>query len=208
MTPFPPPVPYLLQIVQERLNPDAEQAYGNVEEALARLCGRMNCPNRYLALASLDLPREVWWLNIYGSQADVERVRQGYASNPTLLSAMQELAAGKKGLTSESIELMTTCRPDLSDGSAWLIGERRFAVIFEMDASVKAPGTVFEVPDGRAFVFSAASTRSDAERLVINLGKNARVFEVRPEWSLPYDVWVTRNPDLWKRFPPAAMGED
>ena len=68
--------PQLLQVVQERLNVDAEQAYGKIEEELARFCARMNCPNSYLALASVTLPREVWWLNAYASQADVDRVAQ------------------------------------------------------------------------------------------------------------------------------------
>ena len=47
-----------------------------MEEELVRLCKRMNSPNRYLALASESLPREVWWLNTYSSQADVDRVAQ------------------------------------------------------------------------------------------------------------------------------------
>lgn len=192
----PPP---LLQIVQERLNPDAEQAYGKIEEELARLCARMNCPNRYLALASVTLPREVWWLNGYASQADVDRVAQGYARNTALTRAMRELSQGKKGLTSEPIDMMTTLRHDLSDASPWRIGELRFAVIVETRTPVKAAGAVFQVRDGRAFVFAAASDREEADRLASVLGRDARVFEVRPQWSFPSDAWVARNPEVWKR---------
>ncbi len=101
----PPP---LLQIVQERLNPGAEQPYGKIEEEIAHLCARMNCPNWYLALASVTLPREVWWLNTYASQADVDRVGQSYARNTALTTAMRELSQGKKGLTSDPIDLMAT----------------------------------------------------------------------------------------------------
>jgi len=82
-------LPKILQIVQERLNPDAEQAYGRIEEELARLCARMNCPNRYLALASVDLPRDVWWLNTYASQTDVDRIARAYANDPALTTAMR-----------------------------------------------------------------------------------------------------------------------
>jgi hypothetical protein len=80
----PPP---LLQIVQERLNPGAEPAYGTIEEQLAALCARMNAPNRYLALASLTLPTEVWWLNAYASPADVDRIAEAYARNTELMTA-------------------------------------------------------------------------------------------------------------------------
>src|SRR5260370_37326884 len=101
----PPP---LLQIVQERLNPGAEQPYGKIEEEIAHLCARMNCPNWYLAIASVTLPREVWWLNTSASQADVDRVGQSYARNTALTTAMRELSQGKKGLTSDPIDLMAT----------------------------------------------------------------------------------------------------
>jgi hypothetical protein len=191
----PPP---LLQIVQERLKPDAEQAYGKIEEDLARLCARMKCPNRYLALASVELPREVWWLNTYGSQAGVDRVGEAYTRDPTLLAAMSELAQRKKDLTSDPVDLMTTLRRDLSDASPWMIGEVRFAVVLELSAPVKASGAVFQAPDGRAFVFAAASDREQADRIGSALGRAARVFEVRPQWSFPYDAWVARNPALWK----------
>jgi hypothetical protein len=192
----PPP---LLQIVRERLNPDAEQAYGKIEEELARLCERMNSPNRYLAFASESLPREVWWLNTYASQADVDRVAQGYARNSALTTALLELSQGKKGLTSEPVDLMTTLRRDLSDVSSWRIGELPFAVILEVRAPAQAPGAVFQAPDGRAFVFAAAADHEEAGRLITVLGGDARLFEVRPQWSRPYDAWVARNPVLWKR---------
>jgi hypothetical protein len=115
-----------------------------------------------------------------------------------LIAAMTELAQGKKGLTSEPIDRMTTLRSDLSDSSPWRIGELRFVVILEMSAPAKTSGAVFQAPDGRPFAFAAASSRAEAGRLEAALGREARVFEVRPQWSLPYDAWVERNPELWK----------
>ncbi len=192
----PPP---LLQIVQERLKADAEPAYGKIEEQLAALCARRNCPNRYLALASVTLPRDVWWLNSYVSQADVDRVAEAYARNPALTEAMRALAQGKKDLTNDPIDLMATLRQDLSDAAPWLIGVLRFTVILEMRALAKAAGAVFAVPDGRAFVFVAAGDRNEADRLAAALGAGARVFEVRRAWSVPCDTWIARNPELWRR---------
>jgi hypothetical protein len=131
----------------------------------------MNCPNPYLALASVTLPREVWWLNTYASQADGNR-SQEYARNTALITAMRELAQRKKSLTSEPIDVIASLRRDLSGA---------------VPRAAKASGAVFQVAGGRAFVFAAA------------LGPGARVFEVRPQWSLPDDKWVARNPELWKR---------
>jgi hypothetical protein len=94
---------------------------------------------------------------------------------------------------------MTTLRRDLSDASPWLIGELRFAVILEKRTPAKASGAVFQAPDGRAFVFAAASDRAAAGWVAGALGRDAQVFEVQPQWSLPEETWIARNPELWKR---------
>ena len=62
----------------------------------------------------------------------------GYARNSALTTALLELSQGKKGLTSEPVDLMTTLRRDLSDVSPWRIGELPFAVILEMRAPAQA----------------------------------------------------------------------
>ncbi len=185
--------PSLLQIVRERVHPEGEEAYGRVEKALARLC-RGRAPNRYLALASIRPPRDVWWLNMHESRADVERVTKGYASDPELLESMRKLAEGKKGLTDDPVEVMATFRRDLSDGSPWQVGELRFTVVREIARPVRSSGAVFELPDGRAYVFAAADSMKEA----IQAG-DAQILEVRPKWSYPQDSWVAKNPELWKR---------
>jgi len=83
---------------------------------------------------------------------------------------------------------MATLRADLSDASPWLIGEFRFAVVLETHAHAKASGAVYALPDGRVFVFAAAESRAEADRLAGGLGRDARVFEVRPQWSFPYEA--------------------
>jgi hypothetical protein len=191
--------PAHLQIFRERLKPDIETIYSETEERIARFCAERNCPNRYLALASLTLPRDVWWLNEFSSRAEMDGVTEFYARNQALTEAMQELAQGKAMLTEVPADLITSFRPDLSEGSDWRIGELRFAVIRRLPAAMPTAGQVFEAPDGSAFVFAAASTREEADRLAAALGDGATLFEVRPEWSYPSDDWVSRNPDLWRR---------
>lgn len=75
----------------------------------------------------------------------------------------------------------------------------RFPVILETGTHAKVTDTLFQIPDGTAFVFAAASNRAQADRLSAALGRDSSVFEVRPQWSLPYDACGVRNPELWKR---------
>jgi len=191
----PPP---LLQIVREKLRPGTEQEYGNIEEELARACARLGAPNRYLALASIRPPTEVWWLNMYASESAVDRIKEEYERNTALMTALRELSAKKVRLTDVPIDSMTKFRKDLSSSDAWRIGELRYAVVQELQAPARSEGAVFESPEGVAFVLVAATGRKAAEQRALTLGPAARIFEVRPRWSLPHDRWVSLNPQLWK----------
>jgi len=197
----PPP---LLQIVTERLRPGARDAYGAIEEDLLHACRTLNAPNRYLALVSIDQPTEVWWLNMYGSYDEVDRVAQAYASNTTLMTALHELGAKKSGLTEPPIDVMTSWLGDLSGHEAWQIGELKFAVVRELPAPAASPGAVFQWPDGRACSLIAAPDLEGAKQQAIRLGAGARIFEVEPRWSLPKDAWVWRNPTLWSPATPST----
>src|SRR5262249_38408898 len=106
---------------------------------------------------------------------------------------------GQEGVNQVPVEMIITFRRDLSDNSAWRIGELRFALIREMRTPVSTSGTVFQAPDGRAFAFAAAATREEVDRFTAAMGGGARLFGVRLQWSLPNDDWVSRNPELWKR---------
>lgn len=197
----PPP---LLQIVTERLRPGAKEAYGVIEEELLHACRTLSAPNRYLAMVSLDQPTDVWWLNMYDSYADVDRVAAAYASNTTLMTALRELSAKKTGLTEPPIDAMTSLRRDLSGDEAWQIGELQFAAVSELRAPAALPGALFEWPDGRACSLIAAPDLDSAKHQARRLGDGARILEVEPRWSLPQDAWVLRNPKLWRPATPST----
>jgi hypothetical protein len=186
--------PSILQITLERIEPGRESEYGRIEEQLKQTCVRMGCPNAYLALESVSAPKEVWWLVMYESQADVERVAAAYAANEPLLKEMAALAALKKGLAAAPIEHMTK---RLGAAAAWRVGAEPFAVIA---TAVEAPGVAaFESADGARFAIVAAATRADADSVAARLGAGAGVFAVRPEWSKPDEAWAAANPRLWQR---------
>jgi hypothetical protein len=188
----PPPI---LQITIERIKLGGLAEYGVIEERLAEVCDRLGCPNSYLALLSVDEPKEVWWFVVYPSHADIDRVGHAYEQNQPLLKAMRELTALKKDITDEPIAYFTSYRADLSGDSAWRVGSEEFTVI--ATAPDRSGGAVFEAPDGKLFEIVTEAKRADANSAAAKLGSTARVFEVRPTWSKPDGAWTAANPELW-----------
>ena len=184
--------PPILQITIERIKPGAEAEYGRIEERLKETCVRMGCPNAYLALESAATPKEVWWLVMYESQADAERVAAAYAANEPLRKEMAALGAVKENIADAPIAHMTERR---GAATSWAVGAEPFALI------AMGPGTAgaatFESKNGERFAIASAETRADAEAAAARLG--ARVFVMRPEWSKPDASWVAANPRLWAR---------
>jgi hypothetical protein len=188
--------PAILQITIERLEPGREAQYADVEQRLLEVCTRLGCPNAYLALESVAAPKEVWWLIMYESAAEVERVGNAYAANQPLLDSMRELQALKTGISAVTGEHMTKLQVDSGDASPWRVASEPFAVIATTTDGGR--GTVFAAPDGTRFSLVSAPTRVAAEVAAAELGENAKVFEARPEWSKPEIDWIAANPELWR----------
>jgi hypothetical protein len=193
----PPPI---LQITIERITPGGEAEYGRIEERLKDVCVRMGCPNPYLALETVSTPKEVWWLVMYESHADVERVAAAYAANEPLLKEMMALNALKKDLVDPPIGHMTARRG--GESAAWQVGGAPFAVIATGADTARADmagSVVFESDSGACFSIASAATRAAADAAAARFGTRARVFTARPEWSKPDEAWVAWNPRLWGR---------
>src|ERR687895_955163 len=90
--------PEILQIYRDSLKPEMEPAFKAIEEDAARICADLDCPNVHLAMESLATPVEVWWLTPYESEADKQRVANGYANNPRLMTALEDIAKRKVGV--------------------------------------------------------------------------------------------------------------
>ena len=188
----------LLLIVQERLKPAAAEAYADIESQIARLCARLKCPHPYLALESLQTPKEVWWLNMFASEAEKDRVEQEYARNEPLMTELGPLSSHKQALTDPPTTVLTRHRPELSTGAAFQITGARFFVIATSDERSKAEGAVFESSSGQYFVFASAASRADADRIATRAGAGSAIFAVQPLWSFPADAWVVADPAFWK----------
>jgi hypothetical protein len=201
--------PAIVQLYHERLKPGADAEYSRIEEAAAEVCARWKCPNYYLALESLEGPKEVWWLNAFASEADRDRVGRAYDQDTEMMTALRDVLQPKKELVREPQNFVATYRPDLSVGCAWRMDGARFFVFEPGGASGAPPGSprgsagcVFEAPDAR-FVLAPAATRTEADRRAAVGGLHARILAIRPAWSLPAPAWIAADPDFWRTSPAA-----
>jgi hypothetical protein len=188
----------ILQIYRDRLKPGSHAAYGEIERDIALACAELEFPHPYLAIEPLTGPGEVWFLNRWESEAEQKRVADDYAKNAPLVEALGEKGKRKASLILEPVEVFARCRRELNRGTPWDMGLGRFLVITVTKAEREVDGTVFETPDGTKFVVLAASTRKEADAKAAAAGSEARVFAVRPYWSMPASEWVAADPDFWE----------
>lgn len=97
--------PAILQIFREPLRPGSEAAYKTIEDDTARVCAELNCPHPHLAIEPLTGPQEVWWLNVFESEADRQRVENAYAQNRALMAALERNSKRKAALTGTPINV-------------------------------------------------------------------------------------------------------
>jgi hypothetical protein len=193
--------PQFLQIVRESLKQGGEAAYKAIEEDAARICADLKCPNSHLAMESLAGPKEVWWLTPYESESDRQRVANGYASNRALMAALQEIPKRKRGLVGAPTDILANYRRHLSGKGSWKVGGTRFFVVTVTKGNPRAPGTVFEAPDGTRFILRPSVTRRQADALAAAAGPEARIFAIRPFWGMPAKDWIAADPEFWKLNP-------
>lgn len=169
-----------------------------MEGEAARVCIGLGVPHPFLSVESLTGPKEVWYINGFESSEEVAQVKEAYSNNPVLLSAMERFAAQRAAFASQpSREGLATYRSDLSRGSEWALGHGRFLVVTVTKGDPHGDGAVFETDDGVRIVITAAQTRSDAEAKLVSAGEEAKIFAVRPEFSMPAAEWIARDPAFW-----------
>jgi hypothetical protein len=192
--------PRVLEIYRDFLEPGREAEYRTVEEDAARICADLKCPHPHLAIESLTGPKEVWWLNGFESEAEMQRVVQDYANNQALSVALAGIGPRKEGLVGTPMDIFARYRPDLSRATAWRLTGARFVVVIETKEDIAADGSVFEAPDATRFVLTPVATRGEAEIAAANRSE-ARVFAVRPYWGMPAKEWIAADPEFWKPNP-------
>jgi hypothetical protein len=152
-----------------------------------------------LGLESLDEPREAFWLNAFATAADTTRVANAYAGNRPLMEALEVVAKRKETLIGKPIEGFGVYRRDLSRGPAWPVARARYMLVSTTRSRRPADGSVWELPDSTLYVFRPVKTVQQAKALAVE--QNARVFAVRPNWSMPAPEWVAADPEFWRLAP-------
>jgi hypothetical protein len=193
------PAPRFMYIYRDSLKRGVDSAYRVIEDDGARICAELRCPNPYLALESLSGPHEAWWLNVFATEVDTARVARIYATNRALATALDGVARRKAALIGTPVQGFAVYRRDLSRGPAWSVAGARFLVVTVTRDRRPADGSAWAMADSTVYVLRPVPTRREAD--VLARQANARVFAVRPNWSMPAPEWVAADPAFWRSAP-------
>jgi len=197
--------PKLLQISRDVLKPGVEQDYGRIEADAAKLCVTMHCPNPYLAIATIDDPKEVWFLNGFESEQHAAQVAAAYRGNAALTNALSDITTRKTPLlTAPAQSNLAAWLPVLSGGPPWSLADAPYLVITHTRGQPGAMGAVYAADDGSLFEIRPAATLEEAKAKFATGDPSARIFEVRPDWALPDKAWVAADPKTWGQRTTAA----
>lgn len=141
LDPMTPP-PNFFAVSREFVKPGKDLLYNEIETDGARVCGRMKCPNSYLAISSITGPSQVWWLTPFDSYLDLERIASGYGSDPALLTELAHIVERKADIVTPPELLYAEYRKDLSHDGGLDLRHARFLSI-----------TSFKIAPGRTEEF-------------------------------------------------------
>jgi len=193
------PAPRFMYIYRDSLRRGVDSAYRVIEEDGAQICADLRCPNPYIAIESLSGPHEVWWLNVFATEADTARVANLYATNRALSTALSVVAQRKAGLIGTPVQGFAVYRRDLSSSPAWSVAGARFIVVTVTRDRRPVNGTAWVMADSTLYGLRPVPNRRDADSLARQA--NGRVFAVRPNWSMPAPEWVAADRDFWRSAP-------
>lgn len=193
------PLPRFLYIYRDSLKAGADSAYRAIENDGAQVCVDLQCPNPYFAIESVNGSHEVWWINAFDTEKDTTRVANAYAADHRLTEALAGIAARKQPLIGRPTQGFATYRGGMSASPRWTIVGARYVVIEVTRRHPSLRGSAWEMTDSTLYVFRAARTRPQAEALA--RGRQARVFTVRPNWSMPAPEWIRADPEFWRGAP-------
>jgi hypothetical protein len=169
--------PQILYISRDYLKTDAVAANRKLERRAEDLCRTLGFTHPYLTIESVSEPAEMWYLNGFDSQAEVDKLTRQYQQNTKLLAALNDITQQKVTLKrQDSTEDFAHLRPDLSRGDPWIIGRGQFFVIVLFDGDPPMNGTVFEMKDGSRMLVRTAKSSSDAHVLAASAGSTARIY--------------------------------
>ena len=193
------PAPRFLYFYRDSLKSGVDSAYRVIENDGAQICADRRCPNPYIALESLSGPHEVWWLNTFATAADTARVAKVYATDRELATALATIAQRKAALIGTPVQGFAMYRRDLSGDRTWSVNGARFVVVTVTPEQRRTEGSVWMTADSTLYILRPAHSLGEAQAMAVGAG--ARVFAVRPNWSMPAPSWVAADPTFWRAAP-------
>ena len=193
--------PRFLYFYRDSLKAGVDSAYRVIENDGAQICADRHCPNPYLGLESLTMPHEAWWLNTFATPADTARVAKVYATDRGLATALAGIAQRKAALIGAPVQGFAIYRPDLSRGPVWSVAGAHYIVVTITRDRRPNHGSVWMTADSTLYILRPVRTHREADALRREAG--ARVFAIRPNWSMPAAAWVAADPAFWRAAPVA-----
>ena len=194
------PAPRFMYIYRDSLKRGVDSAYRVIEDDGAQICADLRCPNPYVGIESLSGPHEVWWLNTFATDADTARVAKAYASDRELSAALGAIAQRKAAMIGKPIQGFAVYRGDLSRGAVWSVAGARFIVVTITHDHRPGNGSAWVMADSTLYVLRPVRSQREAEDLARG-NNDARVFAVRPNWSMPAPEWVSTDSSFWRSAP-------
>jgi hypothetical protein len=192
-------VPRFLYIYRDSLKRGNDSTYRVIENDGAQICADLGCPNPYLGMESLNGPHEAWWLTTFATAADTARVAQFYATNRALSAALGAVAQRKAAFIGTPAQGFAVYRGDLSRGPGWSVAGARFIVVTVTPDQRSAEGSVWMMADSTMYIVRPVRSYREAE--LVGRGNGARIFAIRPNWSMPASAWVAADPEFWHAAP-------
>ena len=171
---------------------------------MAKLSGTSHAParNKNSLIRTWRLSRtglrEVWFLNWWESEAEQKRVADDYAKNAPLVEALEKKGKRKASFILEPVEMFARCRRELNSGTPWDMGRGRFLVIAVTKAEREVDGRCLRLQTEQSLCCSRPARVKRLLAKAAAAGSEARVFAVRPYWSMPASEWVAADPDFWE----------
>jgi hypothetical protein len=190
--------PQILFIAREYWLPGHEADLTRIETHAAKVCIGMGVPHPYLGIESVTGPKEVWYINGLTSNEEFREVNEAYSKNRELTAAMARFARERAAFESQPARQGAALyRADLSLGVEWQMGMDRYLVILVTKNAAAGNGAVFVNEEDEQFVVSSAKTLASAKQVQSVAGPKAKIFVVRPEFSMPAAEWVANEPAFW-----------
>ena len=191
--------PRFIYVYRDSIKHDADSAYRIIENDGAQICADLHCPNPYIGIESLDGAHEAWWINTFATEADTARVAHAYANDRALSAALASVSTRKASLIGTPVQGFAVYRRDLSRGAAWSVAGARFIVITVARDLRPGDGPAWLTSDSTVYRLVPVQTRREATEVARR--NHARVFAIRPNWSMPAASWRAADPVFWRSAP-------